>query len=189
MSITVGILFLAFSPANPGAPSEITQNVDLSQCIRSAMDLTVGEWKYTAVIARLDGNFRVYETESIHGKADADTWTSRSFGGDVEETETSTTRLVGDRWVPIENGELQPDQAMTFRSCEGPNELGWYATVSEYKLMADSADGQPYHVRATSTYGLTGSYFTEEITAASGELVARRSGVTIPAEPKDGRER
>ena len=171
--------------ANRNSPESsaetITQSDAFHECIRTAMTLTLGDWRYTAVIARLNGAFRVYETQSIHEKADEDTWTSRSFGGDVEEETTSSTRLVGDKWIPIENGILMTDQALTFHACEGPNTLGWYQTQSTYQLPPDSEDAEPYFVRASSTYGAKGSYFTEDITTADGTVVARRSGVTTPA--------
>lgn len=155
---------------------------DITSCIRTIMALDEGRWSYMGTIARLNGKFRTYETTSVHTSTGVDTWSSKSFGGDVggdeQSAEIGHVKLVGTSIIPIENGELMEETAIKYLSCVGPDAEGRYEASLEYKLP--NGDGTYDSAKNVSWYSEHGSYYAEDIFDTSGRVVARRSGVNTP---------
>lgn len=156
---------------------------DLSACILKTMELDEGRWEYVGTIARLDGGVRTYETTSVHFANGDGTWASKSFGGDVggteEAAEIGIVTLEGNSIVPIIDGVADVDAAIEIVSCKGPDPEGRYEVQKTYKLPIE--DGGFDYVTNISWYGQSGSYFAEDHRNADGRVVARRSGVYMPA--------
>ncbi|MEO0464617.1 MAG: hypothetical protein AAF127_15930 [Pseudomonadota bacterium] len=156
---------------------------DLSTCILKTMELDEGRWEYVGTIARLDGGVRTYETTSVHFANGDGTWASKSFGGDVggteEAAEIGIVTLEGNSIVPIIDGVADVDAAIEVVSCKGPDPEGRYEVQKTYKLPIE--DGGFDYVTNISWYGQSGSYFAEDHRNADGRVVARRSGVYMPA--------
>lgn len=168
-----------------GEPSKTNQDeMEITSCIRTIMEMDEGRWAYMGTIARLNGTFRTYQTTSVHTATGSDTWSSKSFGGDVggiEETaEVRLVKLVGTRIIPIENGVLREAEAVQYLSCTGPDTEGRYEATLEYKLP--NTDGTFDTAQNVSWYSEHGSYFAEDIINTSGRVTARRSGVNTPAD-------
>ena len=164
----------------------IQSQAEIASCLRTVMKLDEGRWAYMGTIARLNGTFRTYQTTSIHADAGPDTWSSKSFGGDIADTEetaeTGLVKLVGASIIPMEDGVLQEAQAINYLSCIGPDKEGRYEARLEYPLP--NGDGTFDTAKNTSWYSEQGSYYAEDIYNTAGRVVARRSGVNTPASEK-----
>lgn len=182
--IASAALLLASSHQNTSiaAPKKTSQSeAELTSCIRTVMTLDEGTWAYMGTIARLNGKFRTYETTSMHSLAGPDTWSARSYGGDVSEEdsdEISIYKLVGAFVIPVENGSLNKEAAIKYTSCVGPDAAGRYETTQEYSLP--QSDGSTLKSKNLSWYSEHGSYYVEDVMDESGRVVARRSGVNTP---------
>ncbi len=182
----VGATIVASCSPNGGetAPVDDAQTLDLSPCIRTALELDEGRWDYVGTIARVDGGVRIYRTTSVHQATGPDQWSSRSFGGDVGGTEdtaeTNTVILDGNMIVPINDGEPNTEAALRFSSCAGPDPEGRYEAEIEYKIP--TGDGTFDLVKNVTWYGQNGAYFAEDHFNEEGRIVARRSGVYMPAD-------
>ena len=176
-------LLVANACQTVSTPLETNQDdTSISSCIRTIMKLDEGRWAYMGIIARLDGKFRTYQTTSVHTATGTNTWSSKSFGGDVggtEETaEIGNVKLVGSMIIPIEGGTLREAEAVKFLSCTGPDVEGRYEASLEYKLP--NKDGTFDTAKNVSWYSEHGSYFAEDHYNEAGRVVARRSGVYTP---------
>jgi hypothetical protein len=169
---------------NAATERPVQTQAELTDCVRKALKLDEGRWDYMGTIARGNGMFRTYETTSVHKSAGEDMWSHKAFGGDVGGDEASAeagvVRLVGASVIPVEYGELNEDEAVTYTSCTGPDQEGRYETTMEYTLPHN--DGSKLSVKNLTWYSEHGSYYAEDIAYQDGRVIARRSGVNTPAE-------
>ena len=158
-------------------------DAEISACMRTVLKLDEGRWNYMGTIGRLNGTFRTYETTSIHAAAGEDMWSSKSFGGDVGGTEADAEigyiKMVGTTLVPLEDGVLNREGAIQYKSCVGPDPEGRYEAHIEYKISHDDMSDS---VKSVSWFSKHGSYYAEDHTNEQGQVVARRSGVYTPVE-------
>lgn len=180
---TIAAATLLFIGACQSSAVPNQSETEITSCMRTVMKLDEGRWNYMGTIARLGGTFRTYETTSIHASTGPDTWSSKSFGGDVGGTELAAEaghiKLVGTSMVPLENGELNLKGAIKYLSCVGPDPEGRYETNIEYSIP--NGDGTSDFVKNISWYSEHGSYYVEDHINEEGRVVARRSGVNTPA--------
>jgi len=193
--IAVTALFFtsACQHSNDVMPSDINQTktnqtktnqseTDIASCIRTVLALDEGRWAYMGTIARGNGKFRTYATTSVHTATGPDTWSSKSFGGDVggdeESAEIGYVKLVGTSVVPLEDGVLNDEGAVKYTSCVGPDAEGRYEARLEYTLPHD--DGSKLDVKNMTWFSEHGSYYAEDIFYKDGRVLARRSGVNTP---------
>ena len=165
--------------ATDDAKPTLGANTTLEACLGKVMQLKLGTWDYTGVIARMNGSFRTYVTRSVHGKSNDGTLTFQSFGGDVYDESISYSRLVASRMLPVIEG-VQQQTGIQFTSCSGPDIEGRYFTSSEYTLPPEEGDTSIFYVKAASTFSKSGSYFSEDIVDDTGRIIAQRAGVTLP---------
>jgi len=184
-TIAAGAILLV--PACSGATVETAahaQTADLSDCIRTAMQLDQGRWNYMGTIAQFSGKFRTYEAMAVHAPAGKDQWSSKSFGGDVggdeASAEVSLVLLDGNAIVPIVDGQADQEGALNYQSCAGPDLEGRYEVHIEYKVPSE--DGGFNSVKNMSWYSEHGSYFVEDHFTEKGRIIGRRAGVYTPAE-------
>lgn len=177
---------LASCASTAGPVSQTASETEnLEPCLAQAMEFMNGTWDYTSVIARINGEYRTFETRSVHGQSDERTWTSQSFGGDIEEEEpVSFERLRGNKTFAVVDGEEMVAEARTFQTCDAPNAVGRILTTSTYEFPLDEDGTQIAFVENFATFSETGTYFSEEIRNADGEIIAYRAGVTVPV-PED----
>ncbi len=101
------------------------------------------------------------------------------MGGTEENAEIGIVKLDGNSIVPTIDGVADLDAAVEIVSCSGPDPEGRYETQKTYKIPV--GDRGFDLVTNISWYGQNGSYFAEEHRNADGRIVARRSGVYMPA--------
>lgn len=158
---------------------------ELISCIRKTKELEEGRWAYMGTIAQVAGKFRTYEAIFVNRTTGPDNWVSKAFGGDVggdeNNAEEFTNRLVGTMVVPIENGVLNEDAAYRYIYCKGPDEKGRYEARSEYK-MPGAEEGTFVTAKNLTWYSEHGSYYVEDIYTSEGVVNSRRSGVMTPLE-------
>ncbi len=156
---------------------------NMNACLADVMQMKLGTWDYTGVIARMNGTFRTYVTRSVHGETSDGTLSFQSFGGDVYDDSISYSRLVGTQMLPVIDG-VQQKTGIQFISCTGPDAEGRYFTSSEYTLPEEEGDTEKFSVKAASTYSSSGSYYSEDIYTESGRIIAQRAGVTLPVKER-----
>lgn len=181
-AVIIGITILLSGCGASSSTGDASDTPDLNACLKAVQKLDEGTLKYTGTIARLNGKFGLFETTSVHSRVDENTWAFQSSGGDAYNEEVSYVRLIGNQMVPLENDEPQMAQALTFTSCEGPDEEGRWTTTSTYS-MPDGEDATIYASNLTWT-SEHGSYYVEDITDETGRIVARRSGVNEKVAPE-----
>lgn len=181
--ITALMLCNACQPSeNTAAPQGMQNEAELISCIQTVLKLDEGQWAYMGTIARGNGKFRTFETTSDHKATGLDTWAFSSSGGDVGEEysgETSYSKLLGTSLIPIEDDELNEEDAVKFTSCKGPDAEGRYEVTREYGLP--HMDERRLTVKNMGWYSEHGSYYAEDIIDDTGRIIARRSGVNTPA--------
>ena len=168
--------------ATQAEPAVSNPDVDLNACLKQVMSLMEGKFDYTGVNARISGGYNTFITQSTHDPRPDGSWAYTSFGGDMDAPSTSIVRLVGNqiRTRPDEDGASEA--ARTFSKCEGPNQVGRITTRSTYELPPVESDPQTLSVDIIALYGEEGAYFTETISDELGNIVAYRSGVSVPTE-------
>lgn len=186
VTATAALMISACQNASvPSAAAEPQTELEIADCVRAIMTLDEGLWAYTGTIARVNGKFRTYVTTSEHKSAGVDMWSARSYGGDVEEdaatAEASIVKLIGTAITPIEDGVPNPDDAVTYTACRGPDPEGRYEATQRYSLPY--TDDKRLSVTSTLWQSAHGSYFAEDIFDDTGRIIARRSGVNTPLEP------
>ena len=181
LAVLLGVAPIGFATAQT-EPRQADS--DLRDCIRTVMQLDEGRWNYMGTIARIDGTFRTYEATSVHERAGEDSWSSKSFGGDVGGTEEGAqgNRVVldGNRLVPVVNGERDYGSAIEYLSCVGPDAEGRYEVRTQYKIP--NGDDTFDLSRNVAWYSEHGSYYAEDHYSPDGRIVSRRSGVNTPAQ-------
>lgn len=181
INLSAALLLSACQNAAPIDTKPAQSAAERDACIRTVMKLDEGTWAYMGTIARGNGKFRTYETTSVHAAAGPDTWSFRSYGGDVGEEEgeeTSYAKLVGNAITPVENDKLMHDQAVTYVSCKGPDAEGRYEAKLSYRLP--HMDDRMLDVDNITWTSEHGSYYVEDIIDDTGRIIARRSGVNTP---------
>lgn len=163
-------------------PSASDAAPDLNACLTQVMSLMEGKFDYTGVNARISGGYSTFITQSTHEARPDGSWAYTSFGGDMEAPSASIVRLVGNQIRTRADEDGASEAARTFSACDGPNEVGRITTRSTYELPPIESDPQTLSVDITALYGVEGAYFTETITNEQGEIVAYRSGVSVPTE-------
>ncbi len=182
---TAALLAAAACQASSAAgPEKANQSeVEIISCIRTVAALDEGRWNYMGTIAKVWGKFRTYEAISVHAAAGPDMWSYKSFGGDTEveeaDAEVSYSKLVRTSMIPMEDGELKPEEAFKYLSCVGPDPEGRYEAHIEYKMPI--GDGKYVTSKNMTWYSEHGSYYAEDIYNVEGRLASRRSGVNTPA--------
>ena len=168
--------------ATHAEPAKSNLEPDLNACLAQVMGLMEGKFDYTGVNARVSGGYSTFITQSTHDPRPDGSWTYTSFGGDMEAPSASIVRLVGNQIRTRADEDGASEAARTFSKCEGPNEVGRITTRSTYELPPVESDPQTLSVDIIALYGVEGAYFTETIANEQGEIVAYRSGVSVPTE-------
>ncbi|MEM0986861.1 MAG: hypothetical protein AAGJ32_11485 [Pseudomonadota bacterium] len=177
----VGAVWLATSAFIAHA-EEVDETPDLSACVAQVLDFVEGPVSYTGVNAQVNGGYNTFRTTSDHVRLEDGSWEYSSFGGDMEERSTSYVRQDGNKILTREAGGDGEEAVRTFTECEGPDEVGRITTQSSYELPPVPSDPQTLYVDIVGLYGEQGAFFTEVLKNEAGEIVARRSGVTLPIE-------
>lgn len=164
------------------APKKTNQSAaDITSCVRTVLKLDEGTWAYMGTIARGNGKFRTFATTSEHASAGTDTWSFRSYGGDMGgdySGEISYSKLVGTSLIPLEDNKLMEDDAIKYTSCTGPDAEGRYQVSTEYRLP--HMDERFLAVKNIGWFSEHGSYYAEDIFDDTGRILSRRSGVNTP---------
>ena len=182
VSISILTSFVVSACATQAESPIVDPEPDLNACLTQVMSLMEGKFNYTGVNARISGGYSTFITQSTHDPRHDGSWAYTSFGGDMEEPSASIVRLVGNQIRTRANEDGASEAARTFSTCEGPNEVGRITTRSTYELPPVESDPQTLKVDITALYGEEGAYFTETISDEQGNIVAYRSGVSVPTE-------
>jgi len=186
--VTISLLAISVLQACQEIGSDTPQQAqqseaEIADCVRNIMELDEGRWAYMGTIARRNGKFRTYETTSEHERVGPDTWSTRSFGGDVEveeaDAEASLSRLVGTALIPLEDDALNEEDAVNYTYCQGPDAEGRYEAKQEYRVPY--SEDTWLTAKSVVWYSEHGSYYAEDIFDETGRIIARRSGVNTPA--------
>lgn len=185
VSAFCALLSACATPVENTADTNLT-DADLEACITQAQNMMVGTWDYVSIIERISGGYRTFSTRSIHYAPKDALYSSRAFGGDIEESEEDSEleyeRIAGNQIFQVVDGEDQIDRARTFLTCEDPDDVGRIKTTSTYQFPLDEEGSEMLTANNYSSFSDTGTFFFEEILDENGEIIARVSGVTTPVD-------